>query len=276
MFQNELQKYLIEKMNLNTAGLTFNGDYLFNFDNGTFKIETQIEGTYRIEETQYIPTQITDWRTTVQPYASIDLQDVVVPFTFAFRESQLDGIMIAIDEFRSLLNGTEDTIDGLNVGFRIGQPTQPSGVIDHGGNSWIIISISVMLSAGIGLSYGNNALTNFKMALTGETLVSLIATSIAIDVSNETNVNSPDGITTVKNNKSTQVLTIDIIYQNNTLCNKLLDYAWQDITYKQEFDISVPYSDTITKTGTYVITSCQTAINYGTPTGFKLTLYRAE
>jgi len=84
LFQNDLWTYLLATWNLNTQDLVGKGEYRFSLDNGKFVIQSQVAGTYRLEDTEYIPMQVTDWgNSTQQPYTSIDLQDLAIPLDIA-------------------------------------------------------------------------------------------------------------------------------------------------------------------------------------------------
>lgn len=274
MFQSELQEYLITKLNLNSQGLVYKGDYMFSIDlKGNFTYQTQISGTYRLEDTEYLPVQIVDWRNTPQPFKDIDLQDVVAALRIAVRKTQLDDCFSAIETFRALVNGTTDTIDGYDTGFRVSQPSFIG--IENAGDKWVILEVIIMASAGKQLLYGNYPLTNFKMALTTETLVDLVASDITLTTSTITNVKNSAGEVSTSNNKRTQQMNVTIFYEDNVdLCNEYLDWLWADLDMNQQFDVSIKYTDTITKTETVKVQSMQQAIKYGVPIGFVITFYR--
>lgn len=277
MFQSSLQEYLITTFNTNTQGLVAKGDYLYDIDlNGNFVLNTQIDGTYRTEETEYLPAQVIEWRNTPQPYKRIDLQDLAVPFRISCREEQLDDCLLAIENFRTTLNGGSATIDGLNVGFRIAQPNVVVPIEANNGHDWIPIDITVMLSAGANLLYGNTPLANFKIAKTGGSLVEVVASDIAITATTETSSNNITGDAEVSNNSRTLQFTITLFYEDNlTICDDLLDWLWTDEPFTQKYDISIKYTDTITKTETVIITDIQQALLYGVPIGFVMTMYKA-
>ena len=273
MFQSSLNTYLLEKLNLNTQGITFSGDYLFGVNDGKFIIEEQIPGTYRLEETQVVPMQIEDWRNTTQPYSRIDLQDVVAPITFSIRQTQLEDTLSAIEEFRVLLNGASATIDGLNVGFRIGQPSAPSSPLVTTGEHWIFIQVIVMLSAGDGLLYGNGI--QFKIAKTGETLQEVITSKIDIITTAAQDTKVSDYEVSIRNGKQTQQIVVDVFYEDNvTICNEFLNWLWQS-GLNQIYDVSIVYTDSITKSDSYIINSMNQHIEYGIPTGFNITFFKA-
>jgi len=272
LFQNELHDYFITKLNLNTKSLVFNGDYMFKRDNGKFVIETQTDFT--ITETEYIPMMIQDWRNTNQPYKRIDLQDVVVPISIAVRQTQLQDSFTAIEEFRTLLNGGSDTIDGLNVGFRVSQPSAPSSPIVHAGQRWILIDIIVMLSAGANLLYGNTI--EFKMAKNGDTLQELIISTLDITTTATTSSTTPSFETETTLSKSLETIKAVVFYEDNVdLMDDLQDWIWQ-VTLNQKFDISVKYSLTDTRTATMYIISSAQHIEDGVPMGFDMTLVKAK
>ncbi len=275
MFQSELQEYLITKFNLNTKSLVGKGDYIFAIDvKGNFTYQTQVTGTYRLEDTEYLPIQIVDWRNTPQPFKDIDLQDVVAAMRIGVRKTQLDDCFTAIEEFRELINGSADTIDGYSTGFRVSQPSFVG--IENAGDKWIILEITVMASAGQNLVYGNTPLSGFKMAKTTETLVNITASDITISSSTQTNPKNVAGDVKVSSNSRTLQFTVTVFYEDNiALCNEFLDWLWTDSAFSQKYDISIPYSATITKTETVVITDIQQTLAYGTPVGFVMTMYKA-
>ena len=272
MFQDSLNTYLITKLNLNTQGITFKGDYMFALDNGKFVIETQTNFT--IAESNYSPCQIQDWQNTSQPFNRIDLQDFVLPFSVAFRESELTKGLESLDEFRTLLNGNGDTIDGLNVGFRIGQPSPPTSPLKHAGEFWILVDIIVMLSAGKNLTYGNGI--SFKMAKTTETLVDLIYSKIDIATTLEGVVTTPTYVSTRINGKSVLIISIDVFFEDNVTmtATTLLDELWQVNSANQQYDISIGYATP--RTATCVVTSIAQHIENGVPIGYNITLMKAS
>ena len=273
MFQDSLNTYLISKLNENTQELTFKGDYMFMVDSGKFVIKTQTG--FSITETNYIPVQIQDWRNTPQPFQRVDLQDIVAPISLAIRQTQLADGLLAIEEFRSLVNGSSATIDGLNVGFKVGQPSPPSSPQIHAGEHWVLIDIIVALSAGANLTFGNSV--DFSIAKTTETLQKIIYSKIDIATVAATDTSVDDYIVSVGIGKSTQTITIDILYENNiTISTEFLNNLWQSTSPNQKYDVSVKYSDSITKTGTYVITNNMQHIENGVVVGFALTLNKAN
>jgi len=272
LFQDSLNTYLIEKLNLNTQGITFKGDYMFALDNGKFVIQTQ-DG-FNIVESNYSPCQIQDWQNTSQPFNRIDLQDFVLPMSFAFRESELTEGLESLDEFRTLLNGNGDTIDGLNVGFRIGQPSPPSSPLKHAGEFWILVDIIVMLSAGKNLTYGNGI--SFKMSKTGETLIDLIYSKIDIVTNTEGVATTPTYISTRINGKSVLQISVDIFFESNVAMTSttLLDEMWQVNSANQQYDISIGYATP--RTATCLVTSIAQHIENGVPIGYNITLMKAS
>ena len=277
MFQSSLQEYLITIFNTNSQGLKAKGEYLYDVDlSGNFVINEQISGTYRTEEIEFLPAQVIEWRNTPQPYKRIDLQDLALPFRISCREEQLDDCLLAIENFRTTLNGSNTTIDGLNVGFRIAQPNVIVPIGADNGNDWIPIDITVMLSAGANLLYGNAPISNFKMARNGQSLVELVASQIDITTSTESNPKNVQGDTKISSNSRTLQLTVTVFYEDNvSLCNDFIDWLWTDLGTNQQYDISIKYTDTITKTETVVITNIQQSLQYGVPVGFVMTLYKA-
>ena len=271
MFQNSLHTYLLAQLNNNTLGVTYNGEYLFEINDGKFTITNQITGTYRTEEIPYVAMQIEDWRNTTQPYQRIDLQDVVAPISLAIRQTQLQNTLSAIEEFRLALNGSEATVGGLNVGFRIGQPSAPSAPLQHTEN-WVIVQIIVMLSAGSNLLYGNGI--QLKIAPTTETLQEVIYSKLDIITTATQDTNVSDAIVRVGNGTSTQNLIVDVFYEDNvTVCNEFLDWLWQ-VGLNELYDISIIYSATITKSDTWIITNMTQHIEYGIPIGFNITFFK--
>ena len=272
MFQNELHDYLITKLNLNTKDLTFSGDYMFGINDGKFIIETQTD--FIITETEFIPTMVQDWRNTVQPYKRIDLQDLVIPLSLAIRQTQLDDAWTAIEEFRVFLNGASDTIDGLNVGFRVGQPSSQQTAKLTTGERWVMVDIIIMLSAGTNLLYGNAI--EFKMAKTTETLVELVYSSLDITTTAENNTTTADFVSTTKNSKSIETIHAVIFFEDNvTLMDEFVDWLWQ-VTINDQFDISLKYTATDTRTATVRIISMVQHIEAGVPVGFDMTLVKAS
>jgi len=270
LLQDSLNTYIVDKLNENTQKLVFKGDYLFMVDNGKFIIKEQ-EG-FSITKTKYIPIQIEDWNNTTQPFERIDLQDIVAPISFAIRQSQLADGLEAIEEFRLAVNGTTDTIDGLNVGFRVGQPSPPSSPLAHGGEFWIIVQVTVALSAGK-LTFGNAI--EFKMAKTGQTLKKIIYSSIDVQNIAQTDTNVDDYKVGIVVGKITQTITIKMFYEAlEVMSIELLNALWQGTSPNQVYDISLKYSDTVTKLSECRITSVIQHIENGVPIGFDLTLNR--
>ena len=277
MFQNDLFTYLKTTFNNNTHDVVASGDYFFSVDNGKFVIETQPSGTYRIEETEYVPFQVTDWgNSTQQPYTTIDLQDLAIPLDIACRNTQQDDCESAIEEFRVALNGAEVTIGDYTVGFRVSQPSDPSSAMMHAGYHWITYRIIVMLSAGKGLTYGNGILSTLQMKLNGGTLRDVIVSDLTISTTAVQNTSNRNGITKASNNQWTQQIDFTVFYDADIdVLASFLNWLWQDATLGQQYDIAVKYSDTITKTNTYVISNIQQALRYGTPIGFVVTMVTA-
>lgn len=272
MFQDSLNTYIVTKLNLNTQGITFKGDYMFQVDSGKFTIETQTN--YTIAESNYSPCQIQDWQNTSQPFKRIDLQDFVLPLSVAFRESELTEGLTALDEFRTLLNGAEDTVDDLNVGFRIGQPSPPTSPLKHAGEFWILVDIIVMLSGGKNLKYGNGI--SFSIAKTTETLQELIYSKIDIVTNTEGVTTTPTYISTRINGKSIKQITVDVFFEDNVTITSttLLDELWQVNSANQLYDISIGYDTP--RTDTCVITSIAQHIENGVPIGYNITLMKAS
>ena len=144
-----------------------------------------------------------EWNSTQQPYKKIDLLDLAVPLRVACREEQLEDCLAALEEFRVALNGTSQTIDTYEVGFRVGRPATPISPQQATGHSWILIDISIMTSASKNTLYGNNVLASFKMAKTGETLIEVVASDINITTTAENNIKNVTGDVKVSNNKRT-------------------------------------------------------------------------
>ena len=274
MFQNDLWTYLLAKWNENTQDLVGKGNYRFSIDNGKFVIKSQVTDTYRIEETEYIPMQVTDWgNSTQQPYTTIDLQDLAIPLDIACRNTQQTKCETAIEEFREALQGIQATVGGYNVGFRISQPSDPTSSVKHGGYHWITYRVIVMLSAGIGLTYGNGILSTLQMKINGGTLRDVVVSDLTLSTAAIQNSSNRNGITKVSNNQWTQQIDFTVFYDADIdILASFLNWLWQDATLGQQYDIAVKYSATITKTNTYQISNIQQALSYGTPVGFVVTM----
>jgi hypothetical protein len=274
LFQNDLFTYLLTTFNSNTQDIVASGDYFFSIDNGKFIIETQVTGTYRIEETEYVPFQVTDWgNSTQQPYVTVDLQDLALPLQIACRNTQQDECETAIEEFRTALNGTSVTIGDYTVGFRVSQPSDPTSAIKHAGYHWITYQVIIMLSAAKGLTYGNGILNTLQMKINGGTLRDVIVTDLVISTTAQQNPSTSTGFTKISNNDGTIQLDFTIFYDADIdVLASFLNWLWQDNDINQKYDIAVKYSGTITKTETFRITSLQQAIKYGTPIGFVVTM----
>jgi hypothetical protein len=274
LFQNDLWTYLLSKLNENTQGLTFNGDYFFSLDNGKFTIESQVEGTYRIEETEYIPCQITDWgNVTQQPYKNIDKVDWALPLSIACRNTEQDECETAIEEFRTALQGAEATIGDYTVVFRVAPPSDPTSAIKHAGYYWITYQVVVMLGSSKGLTYGNGILQTIKLGLNGGTLRDVVVSDLTISTTAEQSKSNRLGVTKVDNVEWTQQIDFTIFYDADIdVLASFLNWLWQSADLDQQYDISVKYSDTITKTNTYQIANVQQAIQYGVAIGFVITM----
>lgn len=273
MFQNDLNTYFQTKLNLNTQSMQFKGDYLFSVDDGKFVIES-LDG-YKVVETNYTPFQVEDWRNTSQPYKRIDLQDIVAPITFAIRQTELDKGLQSIDEFITLLNGSNDTIGDYSVGFRIAKPSAPSSPVVHSGEHWVMVQVIAMLSAGKNLKYGNSL--TFKMAKFGETLEEVVTSSIDVNLVPTTNPSTEAAITTISIGKVAQTIKIDVFFEDNVyVCDEFLAQLWQEQTANTKYSISLDYGFGTPKTGTYKITEMQHHIESGIPLGFTMLLYKSK
>ena len=270
-------EYLVTTLNTNSVGLVFKGEAFFDINiNGNFSYEKLVTGTYRTETIEYLPTQIAQWNNTQQPYNEIDLNDLATPLRIACREYQLEDTLTALEEFRLALNGATATIDGYNVGFRIARPTTPVPPQSDGGHDWVVLEIVVMLSSGLNLLYGNTPLANFKMALASGTLENMVASKVDIISTTETNPSTKSGEVKVSNHSRTIQIDVELFYVDNiTLSDEFLDWLWGDLAYSQKFDISIKYSDTITKTKTVVLVNVQQSLQHGVPIGFKMQMIEA-
>lgn len=273
MFQDSINTYLLAQLNATSQGLTFKGGYIFDVDrDGNFTIKSQVN--YRIEETDYTPVQIAEWQPNVQPYKRIDKQSSVFPLSLAFRLKDLNKGLLALDEFRSNLNGAGVTVEDWGVAFKVDQPTVPSSPLKHAGQTWIYIDIMISLDASKNLLYGNAI--EFKIAKDGEALVEVITSKIDIGTVADTNTSTDDYIVNIKNGKQTQTITADIFYEDNVaIMNTLLDWLWQT-ELNQKFSISLKYTDTITKTGKYRITTINQHIEAGTAIGFSVVFHKSS
>ena len=275
MFEKSLNTYLITKLNENTQEVTFKGDYLFNLNDGKFIISTKVDNSYTLKETSFVPTMIQDWSNTVQPLAEIDLQDFVVPLSFAVPLTNKDKVLTAIDEFRVALNGSSDFINEYDVGIRVSQPNPPTDPIVSGGEHWILLDIIVMLSAGKELTYGNGI--EFSMAKTGDTLERMIFSGLDIETSPQQTTKNTGNVTTVKNSTAIQTISVTLYSQTNkTASTSLLDYLWQVDGVNQKYDISIKYSDTDTRTATMLISSIGQHIEVGVPLAYVITFNKAS
>jgi len=272
LFNEDFNTYVETKLNLNSQDLTFQVGFFFKMEKGKFVIESQTN--YTITETDYIPCMIQDWRNTSQPYDLVDMQDFVLPLSVAIPQSKLDEGLAALDEFRTLLNGADDTIGDYKVGLRIGQPSPPSNPIAHAGEYYILVDLIIMLGAAKDVIYGN--VIEFKMAEHGETLqaISLMQADIATTTTVTTSTSTY--ITTVKNGKSLQTISVNVIHQpSKSISNILLNEMWQSTSPNQTYDISFKYSSTVTKTAEVVITNIAQHIEKGVVIGYGLTFQKA-
>jgi hypothetical protein len=143
----------------------------------------------------------------------------------------------------------------------------------HAGYHWITYRIIVMLSAGKGLTYGNGILSTLQMKLKGGTLRDVIVTNLTISTTAQQNPSTSTGYTKISNNDGTIQLDFTVYYDADIdVLASFLNWLWQDNDINQKYDIAVKYSDTITKTETFRLTSLQQAILYGTPIGFVVTM----
>jgi hypothetical protein len=272
LFNEDFNTYVETKLNLNTKGLTFKVGFFFKMEKDKFVIKTQ--NNYTIDETNYIPCMIQDWRNTSQPYDEVDMQDFVLPLSVAIPQTKLDDGLAALDEFRTLLNGADDTIGSYKLGLRIGQPSPPSNPIAHGGEYLILVDLIIMLGAAKDVIYGNAV--EFKMAKHGETLQTMVL--MLGDIATTTTVTTSQNtyITTAKNGKSLMTSTVNIVHQpSKTMSSTLLDEMWQATSPNQTYDISFKYSATITKTAEVIITNIGQHIEKGVVIGYSITYLKA-
>lgn len=271
MFNEDFNTYVETKLNLNTKGLTFKVGFFFKMEKDKFVIEQQVN--YTIDETDYIPCMIQDWRNTSQPYDEIDMQDFVLPLSVAIPQSKLDDGLAALDEFRTLLNGADDTIGSYKLGLRIGQPSPPSNPIAHGGEYRILVDLIIMLGAAKDVIYGNAI--EYKMAKHGETLQTMVLMQGDIATTATTTTKTVTYITKSKNGKSLQTMAVNIVHQpSKTMSDTLLDELWQETSSSQTYDISFKYTVTKTKTAEIQIASISQHIEKGVVLGYSLTMLK--
>ena len=275
MIQEDLNTYVINKLNENTQGITFNGGFIFVIDNGAFVVKTQVG--YTITETDYVPTFIPDWRATVNPFKNVDMQEYIQPISFAFKQEYLEEGLDALEEFRQALNGASDTIGDYTAVFKIGIVSAPSTPIQHSGSNWILVDIQFNASLSKGTLYGNNV--TFKIAPHGDTLEEVVYTKIDLITSTDpTQSTDENGLVTIKNNRATHQMTVGFMYESDvTTYGDLFDWLWQSWTtggVNDTFDIRVDYTATLYKTGEYVITNMTQHIEYGVLIGFDVTFYK--
>jgi len=272
LFNEDFNTYVETKLNLNTQGVTFKVGFFFKMEKDKFVIETQ--NNYTITETDYIPCMIQDWRNTSQPYDTVDMQDFVLPLSVAIPQSKLDKGLAALDEFRTLLNGADDEIGSYKLGLRIGQPSPPSNPIAHAGEYRVLVDLIIMLGAAKDVIYGN--VIEYKMAKHGETLQTMSLMQGDINTTTTPTTKTSTYVTKIKNGKSLQTISISIIHQpSKTMSTTLLDEMWQDTSPNQIYDISMKYSETVTKTAEVQITSIGQHIEKGVVLGYTLTMQKA-
>jgi len=272
LFNEDFNTYIETKLNLNSQNLTFKVGFFFKMEKDKFVIKTQ--DNYTIDEADYIPCMIQDWRNTSQPYGEVDMQDFVLPLSVAIPQTKLDDGLAALDEFRTLLNGADDTIGDYKVGLRIGQPSPPSNQIVQAGEYRILVDLIIMLGAAKDVIYGNAI--EFKMAKDAETLQTMVFKSLDIATTTTVTTSIDTYITKVKNGKSLQTISVVLIHQpSKTMAATLLDEMWQATSPNQIYDISIKYSSTITKTTEVYITSISQHIEQGVEIGYALTMQKA-
>lgn len=264
MIQKDINTFLVTKLNLNTQSILFKSGYIFWLDSGKL-VQNSTVG-YKIVETDFVPMMIGDWNNTSYPYENIDMQDIVVPMSFAIPMSKKTEALTAIEEFKALLQGTQQTVGSYTVSFRIGEPTPPSNPIAHKGEHWIIIDVMVMMGASIGLEYGNA--TAFKIAKTGETLVEQVYQNIVISTKNTVSPSTTGKVTDNLMEKSLQSVQVTI-FKQGTIGTTLESEMWQ--SEFNEYDISVG-----TKTATMIIDTIGETILPGAVRAFTIIFVKAK
>lgn len=268
MTQEKLSEFILTKLNLNIKKTLFKSGYIFWIDDGTFKENTKVG--YKIESADFIPVMIGDWNNTSQPYPIIDNQDWVLPISFAIPQVLKDDALEAISEFKTLLQGTEQVIDGYNISLRIAEPTPPTNPIAHAGQHRIIVDVILMAGGGKGLQFGNSVILNMKKTTEG-TYTRLIFKTIDILMTQTLVPKTTGYITTSKKEKSVKQIDIVIFYKDNfgiTLLNEM----WQDES--NIYDIKIIYDGSITKNEQMVISSIGQHISAGVALGFNVTLLK--
>jgi hypothetical protein len=268
LIQEKINEFIVTKLNLNTKGVEFKSGYIFWIDDGSFKENTQVG--YKIESTDFVPVMIGDWNNTSQPYPIIDNQDWVLPISFAIPQVLKDNALESIAEFKTLLQGTEQLIDGYTLGLRIAEPTPPTNPIAHAGSHRIIVDVVLMAGGGKELKYGNSVILNMKKTTaTGYTRI-IFKT---IDILTKTTLvpKTTGYVTTSKKEKSIKQIDILIFYKD-ALGDILLDELWEDVS--NSYDVQVKYSDTKIKNEQMVISSIGQHISAGVALGFNVTLLK--
>lgn len=274
LIQESINTFVITKLNLNTKSLTFKSGYIFWIEDG--KMQTNTITGYKIVSTEFIPVMIQDWRNTSQPFPSVDKQGWILPISFAIPQTKLADAMVAINEFRDLLQGTQVTVDSHNIGLRVGQPTAPSNPVPHNQEHYVMVDIILMADASIGLNYGNSV--GLEMGLTGGSLSDLIFQKMDIqtDLIVEASDDTTDGVTQIYN-KHKSTWQMDLVVLGTTAADTLfMDELWQDATVTQKYDMTVTYSRTVpvVKSETVIIKKIIQHIEYGVALGYQMTLFK--
>lgn len=266
--QDTLNTFIETTLNTNTKSVTFKTGYLFWLDDG--KLVTSSQTNYTITETDYIATMVGDWVNTAYPYPTIDMQDWVLPVTFLIKQTSKDNVLDALDEFRTTLQGTEQTVGSYNVGFKVSQPNPPSDPIAHAGSYWLIVQMVVSASALKGVSHGNGVTIKIKKS-TDSTYTTLVHEVADVTIDNQLTPTKTTQYAEHYLENSTQVLSITF-FQKDAIGTTLLNELWQGESNK--YDIQFVYSDTVTKSGQYKVKNLSQSIQAGTPLSFTITFMK--